>query len=80
MDFFGIGPLELLLILVLALLLFGPARLVKISRQLGKTTRSLGKAFSDFSRGISEEEYRLRDGAKSPPGQETLSRKASDED
>ncbi len=61
MDFLGIGPLELLLILVLALLLFGPARLISTSRQMGKATRSLRRAFSDFSREIEKEEYRLGD-------------------
>ncbi len=36
MDFFGIGPLELLLILVVALIIFGPAKLPEIGRNVGK--------------------------------------------
>ncbi len=37
MDIFGIGLPELLLVLVLALIVFGPDRLPKIARDLGRT-------------------------------------------
>lgn len=35
MDFFGIGPLELLVILVVALLVLGPKQLPQMARRLG---------------------------------------------
>jgi len=39
MDFFGIGGLELIAILVVALLVLGPERLVDVARQAGKWWR-----------------------------------------
>lgn len=41
MDLFGIGPLELLLVLLLALLLFGPRDLEKAGRSLGRGLNKL---------------------------------------
>lgn len=55
MDFFGIGPMELLLILIVALLVFGPNKIVEIGRTLGKTVHSFRKAASDFTEQISKE-------------------------
>lgn len=45
MDFLGIGPLELGLILVLAILILGPRELVRVTRTLGVWIRRL--AMSD---------------------------------
>jgi TatA/E family protein of Tat protein translocase len=36
MSFLGVGPAELLLILIVALVVFGPERLPKIAKDLGK--------------------------------------------
>lgn len=44
-----IGTTELLVILVIVLLLFGPSQLPKLSRMFGKSVKS-------FRKGISEEE------------------------
>jgi len=41
MDILGIGPLELLFILIIALLVFGPNDLVKAGRTLGKLLRKV---------------------------------------
>jgi len=41
MDIFGVGPLEFFLILVVALILFGPNDLAKAGRTLGRTLRKL---------------------------------------
>ncbi len=43
MDFLGIGPLELLLILLLAFLVFGPGKLPEIARGVGKFVREFKK-------------------------------------
>jgi len=40
-NFLGIGPGEVLLILVLALIVFGPKRLPEIGRTLGKTIKEI---------------------------------------
>ena len=41
MDLFGIGPLELLVVLVIALLVLGPERMVRTARSAGKTIRRI---------------------------------------
>lgn len=41
---FGIGPGELLIILVLALIIFGPSKLPDLARTLGRTVREFKKA------------------------------------
>ena len=39
MDIFGIGPMELLVILILALIVLGPRQLPEAGRKLGKLIR-----------------------------------------
>ncbi len=55
MDFFGIGPMEIILILILGLLVFGPGKLPQIGKDLGKTFRSFKKAATDISVQVSKE-------------------------
>ena len=43
MEFFNIGGLELLLILVIALVVLGPDRIVKVGHALGSWLRKLSK-------------------------------------
>lgn len=44
MQFFGIGPLEFLFILVLMLLVLGPKGMVKAAREAGKSIRKLTRS------------------------------------
>jgi len=46
---FNIGPGELILILVIALVLLGPARLPDVAQSLGKSLREFRKAATDIS-------------------------------
>jgi len=55
MDIFGIGVGEIFLILVLALILFGPAKIPEAARTIGKYTRALRKMSSDFTQAVSKE-------------------------
>ena len=55
MSFFDIGPLELLLILVIALIIWGPGRIPEIARTLGRTVRALRKATSDLTTAVTRE-------------------------
>jgi TatA/E family protein of Tat protein translocase len=55
MDFMGIGLGELLLILVIAFLAFGPGKMIEISRSLGKTVRAFKKAAGDLTSQVSKE-------------------------
>ena len=55
MDFFGIGMGEILLILVIALIIWGPGRIVQIGRTLGRIMRTLRKASFDLTTQITKE-------------------------
>jgi Tat protein translocase TatB subunit len=55
MDFLGIGAPELLLILIVALIVAGPAKVQEIARSLGKTIRAVRKASSDLTASVSRE-------------------------
>ncbi len=55
MDFFGIGIGEVLLILVIALIIWGPGRTAEIGRTLGKIVRALKKATSDLTAQVTSE-------------------------
>lgn len=52
---FGLQPLHLLVIVVVALLLFGPSRLPEIGRSLGKTIREFQSATKEATQGLTEE-------------------------
>lgn len=55
MDFFGIGMGEILLILVIALVIWGPGRVIEIGRTLGKLAHTLRKASSDLTAQVTKE-------------------------
>lgn len=55
MDIFGLGPMEILLILIIGLLIFGPDKLPKIGRDLGKAFRAFRKASSDLTTEVTKE-------------------------
>jgi sec-independent protein translocase protein TatB len=56
-DILGIGPMELLLILIVMLMVFGPDKLPQIGAKLGRTMRDMRKA----TRAISSEINATRD-------------------
>ena len=60
MDFLGIGAMELLLILVLAVIVVGPRQLPAIARQLATLTRKLRRMWAevstDFARDLNMED------------------------
>ena len=49
---FNIGPLELLIVLILALIILGPGKLPEVGAALGKTIREFRKASSDVEDAI----------------------------
>ena len=55
MDFFGIGMGEIFLILILALVIWGPERVAEIGRTLGKMVHNLKKATFDLTAQITKE-------------------------
>lgn len=46
MDIFGIGGLEFLVIMLLAVIVLGPERLARVAREAGKMVRNLKAYFS----------------------------------
>jgi TatA/E family protein of Tat protein translocase len=64
MDFLGIGPWELLLILIIAFIIFGPGRLPEIARAMGKGIHQLRKASTDFRVAVDREMREVSDEGK----------------
>jgi Tat protein translocase TatB subunit len=52
MNFLGMGPFELLMILGLALVVFGPGKLPELARQVGRTVGELRRMSSEVTREI----------------------------
>ncbi len=55
MDFLGIGPLELIMILIVSLLAIGPADMVKTSRKVGKVYTQFKKSWNDVEDSVVKE-------------------------
>jgi len=55
MDLFGVGGGEVLVILLVALLILGPQKIVGVGKTLGKITRTLKKASFDLTSQINKE-------------------------
>ena len=64
MGFLDIGTGELVLILVVALIILGPGRIVEVGRTLGKMIRTLRKATSDLTTAVTKE---IDSDKKDPP-------------
>jgi sec-independent protein translocase protein TatA len=72
MNFGNIGPLELLMILVIVLVIFGAKRVPEIGASIGKGIREFKRNISDVDRQIKEPERdaridRLNQGEAAPP-------------
>lgn len=55
MDFFGIGMMEVVFILLIAFLVFGPRRLPEIARGLGKAVREIKKYSTALTSDLQDE-------------------------
>jgi len=55
-DLFNIGPMEFIVILVIALIFLGPAKLGEAGRYVGKAMKEIRKATTDLPKMITEED------------------------
>lgn len=55
MDFLGIGPMELMVILVIALIVFGPQRLPEIAAQVAKFMNQMRQTGVELTRELNRE-------------------------
>lgn len=66
MNIFGIGLPEMALIMVIALLVFGPKKLPEIGRSLGKAIRGFQDASRDFENEFKREAEQIEQAVKTP--------------
>lgn len=62
---FGLGPTELIVILMIALVIFGPKQLPKIGQSVGQALH----AFRDSTDKVAEEVVKSVDSVSTPPQQ-----------
>ena len=55
MDFLAVGTSEVLMILLVALLVVGPNKVIELGRTLGKIMRTIQKASFDLTSTVSKE-------------------------
>jgi Tat protein translocase TatB subunit len=80
---FGIGPMELVVIVVVALLIFGPQRLPEFARTLGKGLAEVRRASNDLRQTLALDELqndlrKTMNQATSPPPAESRPAQAGD--
>ena len=55
MNLFGVGSIEIIIILLVAFLVLGPTQLLSMAKGLGKVMRELRNATGQFTRMLEEE-------------------------
>ena len=74
MNFLGMGPMEVAVILLVAFLVLGPGKSIDLARSAGKTFRDLRNTFSDVAKAVDltedEPPPARRSGPPPPDGQE----------
>ena len=58
---FGLGPWEMMMILVVALVFLGPEKLPQVAKSIGKSIRDLQRTANDFNREIVDEIHNAGD-------------------
>lgn len=73
----GIGPIGIILIVLVALLLFGPSKLPELGRAFGRTLKEFKKGTKDLME--DEDEQKVRKEVNQTEEQRLESRKAEDD-
>lgn len=60
MSVFGMGGMEIMVIMVVALIIFGPGKLPEIGAQVGKAVRDFRRATNDLTREFNDSTSDLR--------------------
>lgn len=63
---FNVGPFELLLVLILALLILGPGKLPEVGNALGRTIREFRRASTDVEDSLNVDQADARPAARRP--------------
>jgi len=66
MDLMAIGTQEILMIILVAVLIVGPNRIVEVSRTIGKVMRAIKKTTSELTTAVTKE-LELEEKDKQPP-------------
>lgn len=61
MNFFGIGGMELIVILLLAFIILGPKQLITVAKGLGRTISELRNAMNQFTRLVEDDDDERKD-------------------
>ncbi|MDO8682192.1 MAG: TatA/E family twin arginine-targeting protein translocase [Armatimonadota bacterium] len=67
---FGLGTSEVIVIMVIALLVFGPKKLPEIGKSLGGAMRELRKASNDFMSAVNTNDFEVDEPVEKKEGEE----------
>lgn len=67
MNVFGIGTLELVVILVVAFIALGPGKTIEVARTIGRMTREARRAFTDIMDAASVPDQPASSTRRQPP-------------
>lgn len=78
MNIFGMGPLELLVIALVAFIFLGPKKMVDAARLMGKATREVRRMTDELPKIVLDEEQTQPARASSPRSDQDTGKEADD--
>lgn len=68
----GMGPLELVIVVAIVLVIFGPKNLPKLGSALGKTVKSVREGLDDSSDDTNKKDEKAKNSAKSQEAEDVV--------
>lgn len=68
----GMGPLELVIVVAIVLVIFGPKNLPKLGSALGKTVKSVREGLDDSSDDTNKKDEKAKSSAKSQEAEDVV--------
>lgn len=68
----GMGPLELVIVVAIVLVIFGPKNLPKLGSALGKTVKSVREGLDDSSDDTNKKDEKVKSSAKSQEAEDVV--------